>query len=228
MRPTVEYIEKKFDEFNRRMFAGRLPSLPIELSDAGGFLGKCVFQQRRLPDGLMEYSGFSLRINTRFDLPEAVVEDTIIHEMIHYFILLNGLHDTSNHGEIFKAIMGSINAAYGRNISVRHHGSKEEAAQAVSTRRVWHVIAAVYFKSGKAGVKVLPRTVPKILDYHKAATAHRDIAEVKLYLSDNPFFNRYPTSAALRFHEIDGSLLESNLADARKLKISGSQIVEER
>ncbi|MCM1310410.1 MAG: SprT-like domain-containing protein [Bacteroides sp.] len=228
MKPTVTYIEKKFEEFNRQIFGGRLPKLPIELSDASGFLGKCVFHQRRLPNGLKEYGDFRLRINTRIDLPENVIEDTIIHEMIHYLILWTGLQDTSDHGDIFRAIMTSINTAHGRNISVRHHNSAEEAEQAVSTKRTWHVIAAIYFKTGKTGVKVLPRTVPKILDYYRVAVAHREVQEVRLYLHDNPFFNRYPTSAALRIHDIDKDLLESNLAKARPLKINGSQIVEER
>ncbi|MBD5296174.1 MAG: SprT family zinc-dependent metalloprotease [Bacteroides sp.] len=228
MKPTISYIEKKFDEFNRLMFGGRLPKLPIELSDAGGFLGKCVFKQHRLPDGLIRYSDFSLRINTRIDLPEEVIEDTIIHEMIHYLILWTGLHDSSPHGDIFKSIMASINTSYGRHLTIRHKASQEEAQQAVSTKRTWHVIAAVYFKSGKTGIKVLPRTIPKILTYYNATKYHPEIREVQLYLHDNPFFNRFPTSAALRIHDIDKATLEKNLTDARKLKVNGTQIIEEK
>lgn len=228
MKPTVSYIENKFEEFNRLIFGSRLPKLPIELTDAGSFLGKCVFQQRRLPNGLLEYSNFSLRINTRIDLEESVIEDVIIHEMIHYLILWMGLQDSSEHGDIFKAIMSSINTAHNRHINIRHKGSEEENAQAVSTKRIWHVIAAIYFKSGKTGVKVLPRTVPKILDYYNAAVSHPEIDNVTLYLHDNPFFNRYPTSAAFRIHDIEKSLLESNLEKGRKLKINGAQIIEER
>ena len=228
MKPTVDYIEKKFEEFNRQIFGGKLPKLPIELSDASRFLGQCVFQQRRLPSGLMEYSDFTLHINTRIDLPEKVIEDVIIHEMIHYLILWTGLHDTSAHGDIFKAIMESINIAHGRNISVSHRSSAEEAEQAVSTKRTWHVIAAIYFKSGKTGVKVLSRNAAKVLDYYKAVTAHPEVKEVKLYLHDNPFFNRYPTSGAFRIHDIDKELLETNLDKARKLKVNGNQIAEDR
>lgn len=228
MKPTIDYIETKFEEFNRQIFGGKLPKLPIELSDAYHFLGQCVFQQRRLPNGLKEYSNFTLRINARVDLPENVIEDVIIHEMIHYLIFWMGLHDTSAHGDIFKAIMASINTAHGRNITVSHRYSAEEAAQAVSTKRAWHVIAAIYFKSGQAGVKVLSRNVAKILDYYKAVAAHPEVSEVRLYLHDNPFFNRYPTSGAFRIHDIDKGVLETNLVKARKLKVNGNQIVEDR
>lgn len=225
MTPTVTYINKKFDEFNRLIFSGRLPALPIEISDAGGYLGKCVFQQHRRPDGLMEYSDFRLRFNSRIDLPENVLEDTIIHEMIHYLILWTGLHDSSPHGDIFKAIMAGINAAHGRNITIRHKYTDREAKDAVSTKHKWHVIAVLYLKSGKTGVKVLPRTATKILDYYRVATAQTDVVSVGLYLHNNPFFNRYPTSAAHRFHDIDPSLLQSNLTGAHRLKVTGNQIL---
>lgn len=73
-------IHRKFEEFNQQMFAGKLPKLPIELSDAKTFLEACVHRKRRLPNGEIEMYDFRLRINTRIDLPKQEVEDTIIHE----------------------------------------------------------------------------------------------------------------------------------------------------
>ena len=89
MKATIPYVEKKFEEFNQQMFAGKLPKLPIELSDAKTFLGQIVFKRRKVDDGKEEHYDFRLRINTRIDLPEEEIEDTIIHEMIHYFIGVN-------------------------------------------------------------------------------------------------------------------------------------------
>lgn len=40
MIATIPYVENKFEEYNQQMFAGQLPKLPIELSDAKTFLGK--------------------------------------------------------------------------------------------------------------------------------------------------------------------------------------------
>jgi len=70
VKATVPYIEKKFEEFNRQMFRGKLPKIPVELSDAKTFLGQCVFKKRRKPFGKTELYDFRLRINTRVDLPE--------------------------------------------------------------------------------------------------------------------------------------------------------------
>lgn len=118
MKATIAYVEKKFEELNGQIFAGRLLKFPIDLSDVSSALGQCVCQERLMPDDTKEYSDFRMKINSRIGLPENLVEDVIIHEMIHYFILLNGLHDTALHGEIFMAIMRSINGHFGRHITV--------------------------------------------------------------------------------------------------------------
>ena len=54
MKADIPFIEKKFEEFNKLMFAGELPKLPIELSNAKIFLGQCVFKIRRLTNGKTE------------------------------------------------------------------------------------------------------------------------------------------------------------------------------
>ena len=35
MKATVPYIEQKFEGVNRQMFGGKLPKIPVELSDDG-------------------------------------------------------------------------------------------------------------------------------------------------------------------------------------------------
>ena len=46
MEITIPYIKHKFEEFNQQMFAGKLPMLPIKLSDAKTFLGVCTYKKR--------------------------------------------------------------------------------------------------------------------------------------------------------------------------------------
>ena len=38
MTPTIPFIKEKFDEYNRMMFDGKLPDIPIRLSNAKGLL----------------------------------------------------------------------------------------------------------------------------------------------------------------------------------------------
>ncbi|MBO5466228.1 MAG: SprT-like domain-containing protein [Prevotella sp.] len=226
MKATIPYIEKKFEEFNQQMFAGVLPKLPIELSDAKTFLGVCVYKKRKTKEGKIECYDFKLRINIRIDLPESEVEDIIIHEMIHYFVGFNNLEDSSTHGQVFKHIMNTINEKFGRNLMISHKASKEEKEQLYDTRRRWHVVAVVYFKDGQTGIKVLPRIHSKIIEFCSFLKNQMSIVSYRLYMTDEPYFNRYPTSSALRISYIDSEEIEQLLkSSAEELNIINDRVV---
>jgi predicted SprT family Zn-dependent metalloprotease len=69
-----------------------------------------------------------LRINVKIDLPEEVVQDTILHEMIHYSIAVKQIRDTSAHGKLFRAEMARINAEGNRHIRISYRLSPEQIA----------------------------------------------------------------------------------------------------
>lgn len=228
MKPSVSFVEKKFRQFNTLMFGGRLPEIPVLLSDASRFVGKCEAKFRRNPDGVVEYYDFRLRMNTRLDMSERDLEDVIIHEMIHLFIMWNGLHDSSPHGKIFKALMESVNKTFGRNLTISLKPTAEQSRQLAGDKRVWHVIAVVIYRNGSVGIKVLPRVVPKIIRYHDDVSYMPDIRKVELYMHDNPWFNRYPVSSALKVYMVNESELRDKLSGASLLKIvDGRKIVAE-
>ncbi len=210
------------------MFAGKLPKLPIELSDAKTFLGMCVYKKRKLDDGKEEKYDFRLRINTRIDLPEQEVEDTIIHEMIHYFIGVNQMEDTSSHGPLFLHIMNTINEKFGRHLTVSHKGTKEQNEQAIDTKPRWHVIATVRFKNGKFGIKVLPRVLPRILNYYNTFGANKDVTSIELFMSNNPFFNRFPNSGALNAIYAEETEIMEQLKGAEKMECNGKTVTRSR
>lgn len=66
---------------------------------------------------------------TGADLPEELVEDTILHEMIHYYIAFNQWRDTSTHGQLFRREMKRINEKGGRHISISYRPNPEQLAQ---------------------------------------------------------------------------------------------------
>ena len=222
---TVPYIEKKFDEYNRQIFGGKLPKIPVELSDAKTFLGQCVYKRRKNFFGKSELYDFRLRINTRVDLPEQKVEDTIIHEMIHYYIGYNKLEDTSAHGQIFQQIMNEINRRFGRHLTVSHRSTKEQREQLQDKRSHYHVIAVVTFVDGKTGIKVLPRVLRSILYYYNNVLANKDIKAIQLFMSNNIFWNRYPNSSALKVHFLKADEINKQLEGAEKMECDGKSIM---
>lgn len=221
---TIPYIEQKFGEFNRQIFASKLPMPPIQLSHARTFLGACVYKKRKGKDGKIEKYDFSLRISTRMDLSEQEVEDTILHEMIHYYIGYNQLEDSSPHGQIFRRIMADINAKHGRHITISHKCSKAQSEQAADQRPRCHVVAVVSFRDGRTGIKVLPRVLPSILKYYNGVLTSREVSSVRLYMAQDPYFNQFPNSSSLKVHFIPVAEIQSHLIGAEKLGCDGKRI----
>lgn len=214
MIPTVEYIQERFDLFNDRFFGGQLPPIPIRLSHAKGFLGKLTYTRKKNSMPLFQwfrsanrpsyqYENFVLRINVRIDLPENVVEDTILHEMIHYYIAVNQWKDTSAHGKLFRQEMNRINQQGGRHISITHQLSEQEKAQSVVHKERY--FALIRFADGQIGIKVVP--AKHITRWHTLALRRFSsqymptanvIQSIDWYKSSDPFFSFFPSSTALR------------------------------
>lgn len=53
-----------------------------------------------------------------YDLSVRDIDDTLVHEMIHQYIIQNGLKDTSPHGLIFKEFMRRINEAFPDDVNI--------------------------------------------------------------------------------------------------------------
>ena len=228
MTPTLQYVQEKFREYNQLFFKGALPEIPVELSDAKGFIGVCKYKKRRLEDDSVELYDFRLSINTRIDLPEEEIEDTIIHEMIHYFIGINRLEDSSSHGPMFQHLMNTINQRYGRHITISHKGTKEEAEQAIDKRARWHVIAVVTFFGGRKGIKVLPRVMERILVYNNGLSKAQGVESIDFFMSNDPFFNRFPNSAALNVYDLPREDLDAHLVGAKKVIVTEDSVTVQR
>lgn len=219
MKATIPYIEQQFKKYNTLCFAGKLPPIPIELSNAKSFLGVCVYKRRKTLSGKIKYNDFRLRFSTRIELSERELDDTIIHEMIHYHIALNDIRDTSVHGEVFRRIMNSINDKFDRNVKVSHRCSPEQREQAFDKREHYHVIAVVSFHDGRTGFKVLPRIRERILNYYNNVSKAGGISSVEMYISKDIFFNRYPNSGTFTVHYHDKADLVSHLEKSQKIDI---------
>lgn len=221
MTPTVEYIKSKFDEFNQLCFEGKLQPLPFKLSNSRTFLGQVTFFQEKNPDDTWHYYGFVFRINTKIDLPEDVIEDTIIHEMIHYWILSNQMQDTSAHGDLFMDKMKEINVKHNRNISVTHKVTKEE--QDKDTEKRQHLVCVTRLRNGKQGVTIATRS--SLFRLWDEMAKMPDAAEQKWVTTTDPFFNRIPRAVTPKVYLIPADELEEHLQDAQELVRRGNNIM---
>lgn len=227
MKINVQIAEKRFAHFNRLIFKGELPPVPILLSRGRTRIGSCHSTAHRTPTGVVR-TDFNLRFSTAYDLKPREWDDIIIHEMIHYYIGVNGYRDTSPHGELFKHFMNEINAKFGRNITIsaRFAGAKDSdsASQTPSISRPavkhrYRFVAILSFHDGKQGFKVLPAVYKSVVKYVSAAKRVNEVKAVELYQSCNDFFASFPSSSALKVHLFDEGEYEKVMEGAIRMVI---------
>lgn len=220
MIATLDYINRKFAEYNALIFGNRLPSIPMRIGHAKSTLGGVSYKKRRKPDGTYEYYNFRLTISSQFNLSEQEQEDTLIHEMIHLYILSNQIHDTSPHGAIFRKLMNQINHKYGRNIKVMHHTSPGERANDQKIKE--HYVCISEFCDGRTGITVAAKT--RVFLIWGQLPLYYNLKSYKWYWTTDPFFNRYPHSIKPRIYAIDPHVAAEHLFSATELVKEGNTI----
>lgn len=218
MIATQDYVERKFREFNELIFNSTLPPLPVRLSKARTFLGQLRYRRKRKFFGGWKYDSFQLVISNRRDMDESLLEDTIIHEMIHYSILSSQLQDTSAHGKIFRGMMHDINTRYGRNISISHTPTAEE--KDIEKRK--HFICVSHFTDGRVGITLAAKS--RLFLLWDAMSCIPQVEQCKWYLSTDPFFNRFRRSITPKVYRVDREELALHLGDALPLEREGKSI----
>ncbi len=228
MRPSQDYLLHKFDEYNALIFKGELPRVPIILSNAKGYIGILRYKRRRrgLFGGEQLYD-FRIFISTRLDLPEQEVQDTLIHEMIHYYIGLKGIRDTSAHGRVFRQLMNDINSRYDRHISISHKSNPLQREEAADKSPKFHAVAFVELKDGRFGIRVLPRIVQRILEYDWGLRHSGQVRSIVYYLTVDPYFNRFPSSAALKVFFVPSEEAHAHLGGASRIIIKAGRVTFE-
>ena len=216
MKADVAYVQEKFREFNVRMFDGKLPEPPIAITNAKTYFGVCAFRKHCKWNGKLEYSDFRIRISRRFDLPQDEVDDTIIHEMIHYYIGLFSPADMPGHSPMFRRMMADINERFGRNIRVSHRLSPEQQEQAIDHRPKKHVVAKVVLTDGRTGIKVIPCMERHIRRYRRGMMASGKVTSIEFFQTTDPFFNRFPSSSAFTVYFLEPDVIASQLAGSEE------------
>lgn len=235
---TLEFIEQTYDKFNIQLFGGRLPKVPFRLSTAHSFVGKCAPRNGNIHrQGRHADDDFYLCFSTAHNLSRHQAEDTVIHEMIHLFINLHNLADTSHHGTLFRALMNNINAAHKRDITISYNPTANDGNRAetsgntANTKNGQHSTPSITRKCMVAvmrdakgwGFKLLPRTYDGIMRYYNGVK--HAISGFELYYAVvDATFATYPVSSALKIYRLDRSEILSHLITAIPYEIAADEV----
>ena len=225
MRPTVEYLQKQFTFLNNQCFEGKLKPVNIVLSNASTFLGRLCFVRKRVW-GKVRLSDFLIRISVRYDMEESVIIDTLLHEMIHYYIASSNIKDTSSHGEVFQKIMNALNARFGYHLSITHkvvdgtamaeQKAKEREMKRTAYKR--HFIGVAQLHDGNTYVLQAASTRVRMLD--RQLRQYYPIKSLQWYGSISPFWNKYPNCITPKLYAIDKADLEKELLNMNMVIIN--------
>lgn len=217
MRPDVDFLKARFNQFNTLCFDSLLPDVTIRMSNAARSVGMFI-HPRGYPAGKPRDAAMChIRISCRLDLPEREIEDIIIHEMIHYWIWFNAISDNGPHGNVFRTKMNEINSRYSRNISIRHKSTEEQLASDHHHRN--NYICVQRWQNGDLTLTVCARTC--IFNIHRAFAGDPRVQEVRWFWSQNPWFNRFPLSRTPKAYALASSEFDTHFANATPCECDG-------
>ncbi|MCM1005836.1 MAG: SprT-like domain-containing protein [Prevotella sp.] len=221
MRADIKFIKAKFNEFNSLIFKNNLPEIPIQLSTGCRTLGglhvtcECANPKNRT---------YKFIFSTRFDLPQRLLEDIIIHEMIHLLIAFKGIRDTGPHGQVFKQTMNTINQRFGRNITVTSK-LPDAVKETDNTFTCYYLITFHVKDKNLDGIMRCAKTF--IFNALRQFEDNPNISDIKIYVSTESFFNRLQNSRTLRYHILTDPI-RSALSSAKPLIKVGNTIRPKR
>ncbi len=108
------YLERRFDQFNRRYFGGELPHVNMNVvSVKAGYLGRCRVKATVYKYGstriVKDILWMGINMNQFYERNEKTVCSTLLHEMIHVYEY-SVLHRMAGHERNFLRKMNEINS----------------------------------------------------------------------------------------------------------------------
>ena len=221
MRATLEFLEDRFDRFNRDVFLGELPRPVMHICSARSFMGQ--FKVEGNGGSLRKKEVCHLTLSDRYKLEERVLEDIVIHEMIHFFIHYKRIKDSSSHGIQFRTLMNGINSRFGRNITVSHRCSKEEMES--DDAKAHSIVCLCTMTDGRKLVCRVSQS--KVFDIHRAFLEWDKVVREEWYWVYGSYFNRYRRVLTPRLFSVDEEGLEVIAAGTllEFVEVSGGRMI---
>ncbi|MDE5849279.1 MAG: SprT-like domain-containing protein [Muribaculaceae bacterium] len=222
MRASAEFLEERFDRFNREIFSDSLPRPEMHISSARSFMGQFRTERHRTFTGKIKET-YHLTLSDRYDLEPSILEDIVIHEMIHYFIHYKRIKDSSSHGPQFRKMMHAINRTFGRRITVSHRCSKEELES--DSSKAHSIVCLCTMTDGRK--LVCRASQSKVFELHRAFQEWDKVLREEWYWVYGSYFNRYRRVLTPRLFSVDQEGLDviSSGTPLEFVEVSGGRMI---
>lgn len=150
-KPTTEWMAKKYDEMNQKLFGGKLMACEFDVFTRGAGMeggtlgwfcmeggirveryGRAMFKQRgweRLyinRDNFVSIAKPVIKLNGNYTGTEKSFLTTLVHEMCHYYTYMNGYAPKQAHGREFKEIGMIVSRRSNDFFSIQRLASAEQ------------------------------------------------------------------------------------------------------
>jgi hypothetical protein len=116
MIANQDTMVKTFWECNKKYFNNSLPTPIFETVNRFDVIGKFECHKNKKSDK-KPIRNQIIKMTDCYDFDEKEFIDTMVHEMIHYYIAWNRIKDNGQHGKKFMQIANEMNEKYGLNIT---------------------------------------------------------------------------------------------------------------
>lgn len=149
-KPTREWLTEKYDQFNQELFNGELGSCNLQAftsgrGSRGGRLGYFTTGNTRLgidnetgqmldkytkkkvtSENFVEMFQPVIAVNANYTWTEEVLENTLIHEMCHYYTYKDGYCPRQGHGPEFRYIASRVAQLSNGRFNIQRLATAEE------------------------------------------------------------------------------------------------------
>lgn len=213
MKASIEFLYNSFDKLNKLYFSDRLPPIQFKLSKSTSKLGCFKVKERRNRLGQIATQEMSIAISHMFDRTPNEIESTLVHEMIHYALFLNGIKDEPPHGSSFVKYMNQINSLGIHKIDITTHVPDEKIVP--KYRRNYIIIS--HLSDGHLGITVTASS--KIWEMDKAFKNWNLVESHEWWGTFDPFFSRFPRVIKPKIYPLSREDYEHYFISGRAVKL---------
>ncbi|GAB6977062.1 hypothetical protein JCM15124A_19690 [Prevotella falsenii] len=160
------------------------------------------------------HRSFTIVVSNYYDVPLSLIEDTLIHEMIHYEIAYKNLKDTSAHGTLFRQRMEEINRNYHRDITVSKRMT--DYAPRKSNQTETYLVLAIEMNDGSHLLSSVARTM--LADLERQIKRVEKIRNFCWYITQDAYFRNFPKVRTLRARSVSAEFFTNLTAKMTLVK----------
>ena len=196
MEITVAYLQEAFRKYNEEIFGNALPMPNLRVSNAKRRLGSMHCRIQKIWG--KTHRSFTIVVSNYYDVSLSLIEDTLIHEMIHYEIAYKKLKDTSAHGTLFRQRMDEINRKHHRNITISKRMTDYAPRKNDPTET--YLVLAIEMNDGSHLLSSVARTV--LADLERQIKRVEKISNFCWYVTQDAYFRNFPKVRTLRARSV--------------------------